>query len=329
MADKYKNKTVIFIPTLNRPKLLEKTIGNLSLATEKYEDIYLAIFDNNSDDFSSYSFITTLLNNNEKISLTRFEERLPAHANWNRCINLLRNSKYIAFYHDDDLYDIEMPKRQIDFLNKYPNVCIVSTNSVLIDEDDKIIGEWQSKSFGPIVKGEAYIRDVLVYGRNIINCPSVMLRTNLLPDPLFFENLEPNGGDIVTWLKMALKHDVGFIDDKLMQYRKHSNAETSKTLPIKAIKDTFNAFQFFMTEYSLVSDFVKKNSKLYKWIILNRYSFQIIKQLIKFSIISKDKANFLIGYEFLIKTIPKFSFWRVPMVCLRILLNLRVKFNFV
>jgi len=318
MVDKYRNKTVIFVPTLNRSKLLEKTIVNLSKSTEKYDEIYLVIFDNKSDDFPNYGFISDIIKNNDKVSLIKFDERLNAHANWNRCVNLLRNSKYIAFYHDDDLYSIDMPKKQIDFLNENPNVVIACTNSSLIDENDNIIGVWQSESIEPIIKGEDYIKDVLINGRNIINCPSVMLRTNLLPDPLFFENLEPNGGDIVTWLKLALKNDIGFLNEKLMQYRKHMNAETSKTVPIKGIYDTYCAYQYFITENSISSNFIKTNEKYFRSKIRQRYSFQIFKQLIKISVVNKDKAIFLKGCSYLDLIVSKFSFYRFIVKLLKI-----------
>lgn len=287
------NKVVIMIPTLNRVNFLKKTLKNLLLSVKENRKVSLVIFDNASNE--SYEDIKDELLANERCHYERFAERLPAHANWNRCISKI-SANYIAFYHDDDIYDTNIISKQIAFLDANSEVGLVCTNTFIIDEEDNVIGTWSSDNVTAIIEGRKYIEDVLLNDNNMIHCSSVMFRSSSIGVKPFKENLQPNGGDIVSWLILAKNYDIGYIGDKLMYYRKHRTAETSLTMPIKAVKDVYDAYVFFIDTELVNIDKIKLQK--YKSTVAKKSAYKSIKLMLK-AYYQKDNITFELAKSFI------------------------------
>jgi glycosyltransferase involved in cell wall biosynthesis len=213
-------KVSVVIPTYNRSKLLKKTLQ--SVLDQTYRDYEILVVNNSSTD-------------DTKEMIESFEDpRIRVLDIQNQGViaksrNLgMRNAQgeYIAFLDDDDLWLPEKLEKQVDYLEKHTEYDLVYAPVWTIDEND-VRKEYLEIKRDP---AEGRIFYELVRG-NYISTLTVMMRRPLLSDIGFFSE-DPalrSIEDYDYWLRIALKKQIGFIDEPLALYRVHSSG-VSKTV---------------------------------------------------------------------------------------------------
>jgi len=93
-------------------------------------------------------------------------------------------------------------------------------------------------SHDQVVPGETVFEE-LVHG-NFIIFPAVVLRTSVLREMGPFA--EYLSADWLMWLRIALHHDLKFIDDSLFHYRQHEGQSSADEL--RMAKDVIDMFDF-------------------------------------------------------------------------------------
>ncbi len=242
-------RAAVIIPTRNRSGYLFQTLGSLGLGLERFpRGVSLIVCDNASDD-PGYHQVAGFLAQYPWARYLRFETLLPMLSNWNRCLAQARGMEYVALYHDDDLYDPDIISKQVEFLDLNPNVGIVGTDSWIIDEHGKVTGQWPYGDVPAITPGRQFINDSILKYRVFLNCPSVMCRAKALGDQPFDPDLPPGGGDYATWLKVAEDWDVGYINEKLLYYRRHSNQGSLENTPESGILQVHQSYLHYVAGY--------------------------------------------------------------------------------
>lgn len=219
MTDIRRARVTVAFPTIGRWPLLRQALQ--SILRNPRPDVDVIVVDNASRDETSTE-IRELLARDGRLRYVRSEERVHPHANWNRCIAVARESEYLAIFHDDDVYEPSILDRQIEFLDRHPSVGFVGTGYWIIDERGKVLGASCARVPGGVMPGRAFIRDLMHRAGSFITCPSVMYRRSALEEIGFDATVDPRGGDYLTWLRLAERWDVGYIETRLMRYRRHA-----------------------------------------------------------------------------------------------------------
>jgi len=207
----------ICIPVYNSDKTIARTLE--SVVGQTYKNIEIIVIDNLSTD-------TTL----ERVrefgdSRIRIVEN-PVHFccaeyNWNTCFMHTRG-EFIALFHADDIYSLNIVTRQVDTFRKFPAIGGVFTGGDVIDEHDRIIGTFR---LPPKISGDTpytyqeLLPVVLEYGDFFLS-PSAMIKGEVYKKLAPFRyDLFGSASDLDMWLRIARTGPVIIIDEKLLKYR--------------------------------------------------------------------------------------------------------------
>jgi glycosyltransferase involved in cell wall biosynthesis len=209
----------ICVPTYNSELTLHETLA--SIINQTYKNLEILIVDNASSDDSlavARRFV------DPRISIHESEVNLGAEGNFNRCISLARG-EFVAIYHADDIYTREMVSKQVDFLQRHPNVGCVFTEAEVINQFGDITGcialphEMRNQSevsigFTPLIKA-------LLRHFNFLLCPSAMVRAAVYRGEIkgWRGELFRSSADLDVWLRIARDYKVGILLERLMKYR--------------------------------------------------------------------------------------------------------------
>jgi len=207
----------ICVPMYNAEKTIAKTIA--SIIGQIYKNIEIIIVDNCSSD-ASVKIVQTF--NDPRIRLIRNDTHLRCgEDNWNRCF-VYAKGEYMAIFHADDIYLPDMVSRQIETFRSFPSVGGVFTQGNIIDENDKIIGEFR---LPPEIKGgepnafQKIFNSALEYA-DFLPTPSAMLRRDIyLKFSPFRYDQFGSASDFDLWLRVAAYAPIVILDEKLMNYR--------------------------------------------------------------------------------------------------------------
>ena len=151
-----------------------------------------------------------------RIRIIENTSRLGVAASRNRAIMESRG-QYIALIDGDDFCDVTRFEKQISFLEKNPDISVVGSNMVLVDENDRIVGERRYPEFHEDIK--RYFLLVMAVAN-----PTVMTRLKDLMEVGLFDERFSKAEDVELWLRfLARKKKMYNLPDPLVYYRVMSN----------------------------------------------------------------------------------------------------------
>ena len=214
----------IGVALYNHEKYIVKCLE--SIVKQTYRNIELIVIDDGSLD-NSFKVAKDYLesqdyNQNYKI-YTRVNKGMCNTLNE---IAEQSSGKYISFIGSDDYWFLNKIEEQVKFLEDNPNLVLVHSNSIKVDENDREIGflDYSNK------KNSGNLFEAIIKGRGGINTPSHLYRTDIYKkigyyDPaLKFEDTD-------FWLRLTKVYKVGFINKYHTFYRWHSgNLSGSKNI---------------------------------------------------------------------------------------------------
>ena len=125
--------------------------------------------------------------------------------------------QYIALIDGDDFCDVTRFEKQISFLEKNPDISVVGSNMVLVDENDRIVGVRRYPEFHEDIK--RYFLLVMAVAN-----PTVMTRLKDLMEVGLFDERFSKAEDVELWLRfLARKKKMYNLPDHLVYYRVMSN----------------------------------------------------------------------------------------------------------
>jgi glycosyltransferase involved in cell wall biosynthesis len=159
----------VIIPTHNRKKYIAKAIN--SVLSQTFKALEIIIVDDGSTDGTDKA-IFELIKNSQNIIVIKNKINLGIVSSLNRGIRVARG-KYIARLDDDDVWcDDKKIEKQVDFLEKNQEYCIVGGGVIKIDQNGKeIVRYLMPKEDGDIRKtiliNNAFAHTAVIFRKDI------------------------------------------------------------------------------------------------------------------------------------------------------------------
>jgi len=198
-----------------------------AILEQSYTDFELMIVDNHSTDNTAELVMSY---DDPRLTYIRQPSGGNATTNYIRS-SLMARGEYIIMAHDDDIMEPTMISRQVEFIEKNPDLLVVSNNVSLIDDSGNLI---QGKLYDlkeDLVFGTAeYIKryfeeklwlpaPTLLFKReSYVKVVSKWLGTR---DPKYLAS-----GDLWVLFTLNLQGKIGLLADPLLRYRQHGGQES-------------------------------------------------------------------------------------------------------
>lgn len=240
----------IIIPCYNCELFIAKTIN--SVINQDFSDWELIIVDDGSKD-NSAKIVEAF--ENTHIKLIKKENGGVISARKKGLDYISSDSKYLHFLDSDDILLPNFYSSIFQFWQNKPTVAAVYVNHTFIDEHDKILGDanWGFRYmptrfwFNTISENEPYTSFASIFFWCKMVEPMVVMKkeayyaTSGWDDRFGFGRI---GEGVILYGEMALKNKIGYINECLYLYRRHSN-QSSKDANLNAlsIKKTFEIWE--------------------------------------------------------------------------------------
>lgn len=238
-----------------------------SILEQSYSPIELVILDDGSSD-NSLATLQAFLDSVALVPATTTID-LQTQANQGMCHTLntiakRARGKYIAFIGSDDYWMPDKLKDQVDYLEQHPEITLVHSNAVKIDENGcrlKEIDYSKKQNSGSLF-------EALVRRTGGINTPSHLYRRSVY-DSIGYYDPDYSFEDTDFWLRLTREHTVGFINKVHTAYRWHGNN----------LSKSDNALEFYNEE--LISIYKKniQDPQLLKFAMKKIYKKSIVKAI--------------------------------------------------
>jgi glycosyltransferase involved in cell wall biosynthesis len=213
----------VLVPTYNRSAMLRQSLESIQAQT--YTDIRVIIGDDCSDD-DTRTVVQDFCGRDGRFSYVRNAATLGIFGNTNALFTRV-TAPYVHFMHDDDWLEPCFYERMIAGLQESPEAGLAWSTVILSQgENETAFGLPERFSHDQVVPGETAFEELL-HG-NFVGCPNVVLRTSVLRDMGPFS--EYLSADWLMWLRIAVHHDLKFIDAPLFHNRVHEGQESADGL---------------------------------------------------------------------------------------------------
>jgi glycosyltransferase involved in cell wall biosynthesis len=258
----------ICIPTFNAALTIRETL--VSILEQTYVNLVVHVSDNASSD-DTLKIIEDI--EDPRLVIHRHEINIGGEGNLNRCIQY-DEGKYTAIFHADDVYEPEMVKTQVNYLEKNDHVGAVFTEAKTIDSNGRIIGligrSFRNNGNIDLYDFKTLFKTILRRG-NFIVCPSAMFRTDLLKNEIerWRGELFKSSADLDVWLRVATSSYVAFLKKPLMRYRIHDK-QISNRVRLRTTQADFLLFMnFYLENLNFYKELTKKDRLNYLMLLKN------------------------------------------------------------
>lgn len=203
----------IVTPSLNKGNFITETIE--SVLTQSYPRIEYWIVDGGSTDGT-------------QDILRRYEDRLrwisELDAGQSAAINKgwqRTEGEIIAWLNADDLYFPDAVGKAVDFLGAHPEVEAVYGDCDYIDAQGRFLQSYPTRPFD--------YRELVRSGVNFIPQPATFIRRRALEAVGFLDETLEYVMDFDYWLRLGLRHSIGYLPCKLAALRLYSDAKSIRS----------------------------------------------------------------------------------------------------
>ena len=266
----------VIMNCLNCAKYLREAID--SVYAQTYTNWEIIFWDNASTDDSA----EIAKSYDSKLRYFCGETTVPLGHARNLAIENARG-KCIAFLDCDDMWLPEKLEKQMELLEKNPDVMLVYSNSCTVD----YMGNVLKISFdsGKPERGEIF--NELLSRYNFIPLLTVVIRKDVLDEVGLFDNRYNVAEEYDLFLRIAYKHPVDYVEEPLARYRVHeSNVSHNRDAGIREELEILNTW--------LRSDPVLKRelgSKI-RMKKLRRYAALYLYYMVKYAHLPKSLSKF-------------------------------------
>jgi glycosyltransferase involved in cell wall biosynthesis len=202
-------KVSVVIPAYNAMHYLPETLN--SVFKQTYQDFEVLVVDDGSTDSIQDWFDRNVT-----------DVRVKLIAQRNQGLSAARNTgigraqgEYIAFLDADDLWHPLKLAKQVDYLDHYAEVGLIYNWVAIIDADSKPTG----RIMGGTIAGNVFAE---ILQRNIIDCPSVLVRRQCFDRVGLFDVTLRSVEDWDMWIRIAAHYAFAVTQEPLVYYRQHS-----------------------------------------------------------------------------------------------------------
>jgi len=306
-------KLTIAVLTYNRAAYLGKMLD--SIKNQTYTDFIVKIYDNASTD-NTYDIVQEYLKD-ERFLYFRNKENIGATNNGNRAITEC-TTEYLSITHDDDIMHPDMISEELSILEKNNRVNLVCVNNDLIDTQghvyrknifDKLVG-----SHDVIIEQKEFVQ-FYIQKKNIISCPTVMLRVSVLHDNnIIFRNGIGKSNDTFFWLELNMVNGCFYyISRPLYCYRVHTGQDSVNTLYMIPMlkKPVFDLLKKNAFDEVILFDWLQfANNQIERLFKANAYKRKCLREVKKNVLVSYKKEFFFVIFFYSVLYFPElYSLW--------------------
>ena len=230
----------IIIPSYNHERFVSRAIE--SALAQTYQDFEIVITDDASTD-GSVDILSSYARQDPRIKLFLNRFNYETHA-VNHCIQH-SSGDYIAILSSDDEFFPAKLERQVDFLDRRPDVAAVFTQARIVDEQNRDLPEsshFYSTVFQqPNRSRHEWLRRFYFEG-NCLCHPSALIRRSVYDTLGVYNPLMGALDDLDMWVRICLHHEIHVLGDALVNFRvRDADANVSADTP-----ENFRRGQFEM-----------------------------------------------------------------------------------
>jgi glycosyltransferase involved in cell wall biosynthesis len=135
-------------------------------------------------------------------------------------------AEFVAILHQDDLWRPHKLARQVALMESDGRVGLTYSALAYLDEHDRTVATLRSPlgRGDHVVEGDVELRHLSV--QNYINVSNAVLRRRALEDAGGFPTDLWFAAEWLTWLRIALRWRVGYVDEVLACFRVHATSQT-------------------------------------------------------------------------------------------------------
>jgi GT2 family glycosyltransferase len=233
----------VLVPAFNSAPWLREALD--SILAQSYPRIEVLLLDDASTDETP----GVAAEYEGRIRYVRQPKNLGIYDNVNVGIDLAQG-EFIATYHADDIYEPTIVEREVEYLERHPEVGAVFCSDTFVDAQGR---EYGRLSLPPEVRGarpldyRTVLNTLLTYKNRFLVCPSAMVRASVHREVGGYrQSVFRNSSDLDMWLRIARAYPIAVLEEHLMRYRHfHENSSGRyhrlRTAPENyfAIMDTF------------------------------------------------------------------------------------------
>lgn len=151
--------------------------------------------------------------------------------NWNRCLGLARGELINIAHQDDRMYPAFIA-RAVEALDRAPRAGFVHTGWRAVDDGGNPTGERWAHLAGD--HGADFVRDGRDYFARIVGvqtticCPTAVYRRAVFERCGGFDEQFRFAADLELFCRVLLQHDVAYVAEVLLDYRRHQQSTTSE-----------------------------------------------------------------------------------------------------
>lgn len=192
---------------------------------------------------------------------------------FNHCNGCLQSGlikgELVIFCHQDDLYEKDIVKKEVEFLLAHPQVPAVFTLGTIIDAGGKVIGNWklpQELQVSNVHTFPEIFRAVLNHGNTFLITPTLMVRKELFDSVGLFDDQGPFGGsdDLEMWFRILEKYPIGILPEKLINWRTDGRGKKYNQLRTEKA-DFFKVMDYYLEEKGCAKLANKKDIRQYEY----------------------------------------------------------------
>ncbi len=220
----------IVIPSYNHERFVARTIE--SALAQTYQDFEIVITDDASTD-RSVDVLSSYARTDSRIKLFVNRFNYETHA-VNHCIQH-SSGDYIAMLSSDDEFFPAKLEKQVEVLDRRPEVAAVFTQARIVDEHDRDFPE-PSHFYCTIFQQpnrprHEWLRHFFFKG-NCLCHPSVLVRRSVYDTLGVYNPLMGALDDLDMWVRVCLHHEIHVLPDRLVNFRiRDADANVSADTP--------------------------------------------------------------------------------------------------
>lgn len=207
-------KVSIAIPMYNCEQHIRETID--SVLKQTFNDFELIILDDQSTDRSA-EIVKTF--NDPRIRYERNPANLGFFGNWNRCLAAM-NGTYCKLLPHDDPLEPSCIEKQVDILDRYPDVELVHCARKIIDPAGNILATRRPKEPEGVKHSADSLRRIVRSGTNPIGEPAAVMFRRKTKDRIDgFSDADMYSIDVEYWSRLLAEGQRYYQKEVLCAFR--------------------------------------------------------------------------------------------------------------
>ena len=221
----------VIIPAYNAEKYIERTIHSVLL--QNYENIEIIVIDDGSTD-NTATVVKKLANEDKRLHYVHQQNGGVSSAR-NHGYKLSKG-EYLAFLDADDIWLPNNVSKKLAHLQDNPDVGLVHSDAMVIDENDNSLNETKKGKSGWILD------DLLLWNGTCIPAPSsILVKREVVDSVGGFDTSLSTAADQEFFFRVAAKYKIGRVEEVTWQYRMHSQNMHSNIALME--RDTLLSYQ--------------------------------------------------------------------------------------